>query len=242
MILFDDLNSFLSNKLFLNTFWGPKNRTEYFQTTEYLRKSDIVSYNVKLWAQKLTHSVSLWAQKLTHYVSFWMQKTWANFFSNWFFLFLLNTYTIACSNCFFFFYYPEKNIGTRNWRNVSVSGPRNWAIMSVSGSRNDAVPFSRFLGLETDIMGERYFMENLWIFWIQICIWSCESKSKFKIIVLFQVKIWQLNIKFHEDFKQPPFPQFPFHRKLSNIEYCLPFILSDNHRNNITPEKSLMKV
>ena len=54
---------------------------------------------------------------------------------------------------FFFFYWPEslkKTIGTRNWRNVSVSGPRNWPIMPVFGARNYADPFSRILGPETD--------------------------------------------------------------------------------------------
>ena len=59
---------------------------------------DIVSlaHNVSFWAQKLTHYVSFWAQKLNHYVSFWAQKTlkWANFCSNGFFLFLLNSYII----------------------------------------------------------------------------------------------------------------------------------------------------
>ena len=65
---------------------------------------------------------------LAHNVSFWLQKFFklANFFSNGFFLFLLNSIIQNMFKLFFLFLLArilEKTIGTRNWRNVWVSGP-----------------------------------------------------------------------------------------------------------------------
>jgi hypothetical protein len=116
--------------------------------TESCPQYEIVSlgHNVSFWALKLTHSVSVWALKLTHSVSVWAQKLTpydsfrdqkilkrSKFCSNGFFLILLNSYIIQSIIKLFLLLFlfngwnsGGKNIGTKNWWNVSVSAPRNW--------------------------------------------------------------------------------------------------------------------
>jgi hypothetical protein len=88
------------------------------------------------------------AQILTLYVSFWIKKILKLV------KFLFTRISLVpielihkpkhVQIVFSFFYLPEflkKSIGTRNGRNVSVSGSRTCFKMSVSGPSNDADPF-----------------------------------------------------------------------------------------------------
>ena len=65
----------------------------------------------------LAHNVSFWAQKLTYFVNLWIQKTvkLANFCSNGFFLFLLNSNIIQSMFKLFVSFSIDQKFQNKYW-------------------------------------------------------------------------------------------------------------------------------